>query len=808
MGTIVRDLRIAVRTFARRPGFTLVAAGTLALGIGAHAALFSVVDGVLLEPVDLPRSDELVVARAEVDGELRNLTGPNAADLLREGDAVFRAAAAFWGASATVQNPDGTRETRSGVGATPGVFEALGVPLQLGRPWGPEAMGTGAVTDVVITDRYWRSRFGADTALVGGTLVLSGGPVRVTGVAAPGFAFPTLEAADFFFAPVTDPAALPRSGLGAFTLLGRLRPGVTPERAGEALRAAWEGIRERHPGDLLDHDLAVMGLQDYAVREVRPALLALLAATFLLLVLACANVANLVLARGLGRGREMSLRASLGAGRGRIVGQLLAEGAVLAGAAGLLGAGLAEAALAAVRALAPAEIPGMADAGLSLRAVAFALCVAAGCAVVVGLVPALRRPGRGLSSDLRGGARASAGPALRRLQGALVVAQVAAAVVLAVGAGLLVRSFAKLSGVDPGYRTEGVVTADVVAPTDVYVGRAARADFFRRIEAEVAALPGVTRVGTTLRPPFSTGELSVPVRLEDRPGMTLDGAPRVEIGIASSGYMDALDIPVLRGRAFADGDGADAPRVALVSAALARTLYGDENPVGRRLTPVLGSWEGSTDWAEIVGVVGDVRLQALDADAAGTLYLSTYQLPQTSGTVVARTSGDAAALPAPVREALLRVEPLMVAPTVRTLASLRAESLARPRFNSFLLGTFSILALILAAVGIYGMLAYAVAARRHELGVRAAFGAGRGRLLRLVLVEGMSLTALGLVLGAAAAAGLAGRGLSDLLFDVAPTDPATYGSTLLVVAAVALAGSALPALRAAGGDAVEALRGD
>lgn len=807
MRTILQDLSFGLRTFVRRPGFAFVAAGTLALGIGAHAALFSVVDGVLLRPVDLPRADELVVARMQVDGELRALTGPNAADVLREGEDVFAAAGAFWGASATIQNPDGTRERRAGAGATPAVFEALSVPLQLGRPYGDEAMGTGALTDVVITDRYWRSRFGADSAIVGSTLMLSGSSVRVVGITAPGFVFPTLETADFFFPPPVDPTTMQRAGLGGFSILGRLRPGVSVEGARDRLRGIWEGIRAEHPGDLLDHGIAVMGLQDYAVREVRPALLALLGATFLLLVLACANVANLMLARGLERGPEMSIRASLGAGRGRLVRQLLAESAVLSGVAGLVGVGLAQGALAAVRFLAPAEIPGVADADLSLRALAFALAVAAGCAVAVGLVPAARGSRAALSSALRSGSRATAGRALRRLQGGLVVAQVAAAVVLAVGAGLLIRSFANLADVDPGYRTEGVLTAAVVAPGGAYPSRSSRAEFFRRLEREVAALPGVTRVGSTFRPPFSSGELTVPVRLADDEEMTIDEAPRVELGIASSGYLEALEIPVLRGRNFTARDGEDGSRVAIVSASLARALYGDENPLGRRLAPVIGSWNDATDWAEIVGVVGDIRLQSLDQAAVGMLYLATAQMPQPAGTVVAQTSGDPAALAGPVREAILRVEPRMVTPTVRTMASLRAENLARPRFNSFLLGAFSLLALVLAAVGIYGMLSYSVAGRRLELGVRVAFGAGPGSVLRLVLVEGMTLTAVGLLIGGAAAP-LASRGLSDLLFGIGPTDPVTYSGTLVGVAAMALAGCALPALRAAGGDALEALRGD
>lgn len=807
MGMIPQDLRLGLRAFKRRPGFSFVATGTLALGIGAHAALFSVVDDVLLEPVDLPRSDELVVVRMRVQGELRDLTGPNVADLLRASGDVFQGASGFLGTGAILENPDGTREQRSGVIATPGVFDALGAGFQVGQPWGAEAAGTGGWSDVVITDRLWRGRFGADPDLVGSTVVMDGGSARVTGVLAPGFVFPTFEAADLVFPPQMDLAGIQRSGLGAFTILARLRPGISPERARSEVEGIWEGIRAAHPGDLLDHRVAVMGLRDYVVREVRPALLALLGATTLLLILACANVANLMLARGIGRGAEMSIRSSLGAGRGRLARQLLWESTVLAGFAGILGVVLAGGLLAALRSAAPAEIPGVAEVGLSSRAIGSALSLALGSALLVGLFPSLRLSGADLSSALRSGARATAGLGLRRLQDGLVVAQVAAAVVLVIGAGLLARSFASLAAVDPGYRTAGVLTVGMSLPGDRYPDRSSRAAFFRRVEREVAAIPGVRSVGTTYRAPFSTGELSLPVRLADAEEMTLERAPRVEIGIVSAGYLDALEIPVLRGRGFTDEDTGESSRVALLSESLARTLYGDDDPVGRRLAPVLGSWESARDWAEVVGVVGDIRLEGLDAEAAGTLYVVAPQLAQTWGTLLIQASGDPTELARPVREVLLELEPKVVIPSIESMASLRADSLARPRFNLVLLSVFSGVALLLAVVGIYGTLSYSIARRRLELGVRVAFGADRASVLRLVVTDGMRLAGLGILIGVGGAL-LVGRGLASLLFEVAPTDGATYVGTVVGMAVIALAGSLVPALRAAGGDALEALGGD
>lgn len=807
MGTLIHDLRFAVRNLLRRPGFAFLATGTLALGIGTHAALFSVVDGVLLTPLDLPRSQDLVIARMQVQGEFRNLTGPNLVDLLRETGDVFASAGGFWEGGVTIAAPDGTREQRLAAGATPGVFDALGVPLQLGRPWGPEAVGTGSVAAVVITDAFWRSRFGADSSVVGSTVVLNGNPVEITGVLPRGFEFPLREEADLVFPPVIDIAAVPRAGLGAFTLLARLQPGVSIERAQDEVRRVWEALRAQYPGDLRDNAIAVMGLQDYMVRNVRPALLALLGATSLLLLLAIANVANLMLAQGIRRGTEMSIRSSLGASRGRLVRQFTVESAVLAGFAGLAGILLATGSLAVLGSVAPPEMPAISEARLSLRALGFAVALAMACALLVGLVPAVRASHANLSGALRSGARATAGRKLLGLEASLVVAQIAVAVVLVIGAGLLIRSFSRLSNVNPGYRTEGVLTAEIIVQRQFYPDRASLATFFDRLEREVVKLPGVRRVGTTYRAPFSTGELSVPVRLADTEQMTLEDAPRAEIGIVSDGYLQALEIPVLQGRNFTYQDRQDSPRVVLVSETLARSLYGDEDPVGRRVAPVLGPWESATNWAEIVGVVGDIRLESLDAPAAGTLYLPSRQLTQNYATLMVQTAGDPAQLTTSLRDAMLRIEPRMVDPTIQTLASLRAESLARPRFNTLLLGAFSVLALTLAVVGIYGLLSYSVARRRLELGVRSAFGANPGTLLRLILTQGMKLTGLGLLIGLGGALFMS-RALSALLFGITPADPTTYAGTLAGVAAIALVGCMVPGLRAARGNAVEALRSE
>ena len=783
--TLRQDIGLAVRALVRRPAFTLLAVSTLALGIGAHAALFSVVDGVLLKSLDLPRADGLVMIRVRVRGELRLLSGADVSDLEERTGAVFSGMGGFVSTSGVIENPDGTRETRAAVGATPGIFETLGVPLQIGGPWGPEAEGTGAVGVVVISDRLWRGRFGADTALVGGTILLNGTPVRVAGVMPRGFEFPTRETADFIHPLVSTPSADSRRDIEAFGAIARLRHGVSIERARAEVERVWAGLREEHPGALRDHGIAVIGLKSYLIRDVRSGLLALLGATGLFLLLACANVASLLLARGMGRGSEMAVRAAL------------------AGLAGLL---LAEGGLRVLSAVAPAGIPRIDAVDLDGRALAFAVLVSLGCSLLVGLPPALRTSGANLAGALRSGmGRATQGKRLRRLQAVLVVSQVATAVVLALAAGLLLRSFSTLTHVDPGYRTRGVLTASVAVPEDLYPDRSARAGFFERAEREVEELPGVLEVGSTLRPPFSSGQLLFPVRLADGDAASADEATRAELGIVSGGYLEALGIPVIRGRNFNADDRAGGPRVALVSAELARTLFGDADPIGRRLAPVITTWEDATNWAEIVGVVGDIRLEGLDAEARGTLYLATLQQPQPFGTVVVHAEGGQAGLARSIREGLLRVEPRMPVPSVQTLASMRAESLARPRFHTLLLGVFAALAVTLAAVGIYGVLSYSVAARKMELGVRIAFGADRGRVVRLILGEGMTLAGIGLAAGLAGGL-VAGRALRSLLFGIVPADPLTYAAITLFVAGIAVAGCMVPALRASAADPVQVLR--
>jgi putative ABC transport system permease protein len=801
------DLRAAVRALRKRRGFTLLAASTLALGVGTNAALFSVVDRALLHPLELPDADRLVIVQMRTRGELRPLSGPNLGDLHDATADVFVGLAGITSSTAVIENPDGTREVQRGVGATPDVFRALGVPLQLGRPWGAEAQGTGAVSTVVLTDRLWRSRFGADPAVVGGTILLDGSPVVVSGVMAEGFDFPTNESAGFIHPLVVEPSELARDN-GVFDAIGRVRDGISRKHAAERLAAVWDRLRRQFPETVEEHEIALMGLHAYLVRAIRPGLLALLAGSVLLLVLACANVANLLLARGLERRVEMATRASLGAGRGRLVRLLLAEGMALAAIAGVLGLLLAGGLLRSLGAMAPPALADLADVRLSGSASALGLAMSTGCAVLAALLPAVRGTTEGAARALVVGTAARPGRRRRlwSLQSALVVAQLSMAVVLAVGAGLLARSFATLAAVDPGYRTDGVLTAAVAMPGEIfYSSREARTELVARLEDAVADLPGVTSVGTTLRAPFAAGRVELPVRLADRPASSEAEAPRAELGIISAGYLEALGIPVLRGRALTAEDAPGAPRVALVSARAAGALFGDQDPIGRRLAPVTGRWEDDPAWAEVVGVVGDIRLQGLDAQAHGTVYLSMRQRPQPFVTLVVRADGALGGRPEAVRDALLGVEPTLPVPTVTTLASTRSASLARPRFHSTLLGVFAVVATTLAVLGVYGLLSHSVAARRGELGVRMAIGADRVRLVRLILGDGLLLATAGIGIGLLVAL-TTGRALRGLLYEVAPNDPTTYAAITLGIGASAVIGCLVPAWRAARADPVESLR--
>jgi predicted permease len=788
---LAHDLRFGARTLRRSPGFTAVAALTLALGIGASTAIFGAVDGVLLKPLPYADAERVVTLWQQPRGkpDRTELASGTLVDV-RERATSFAGVAAAEPSGMAIETDDGPERLRAWL-VTDGFFEIPGVRAQLGRTFLPAEYVAGRDRVVVVSDGLWRRRFGGDSTLVGRRLLLRGEPYTVVGVLPAGFRLP--DDGDVWAPRAITAAEREYRGSGWWPTIARLRPGVTLERARAELRGVARQLAAEHPRTNADVELSAVPLPEQLLGARRPALLLLLAASGLVLLIACANVASLTLARALARDRELGVRAALGAGRRRIVRLLGAEALVLAALGGALGVGLAWGGVRAIRALSPADLPRADAIGLDARVVAFAVAVSALTALLFGLAPALRAARGNLHERLKAGGRGTAGPARDRTRAALVVAEVALSLTLLSGAGLLVRSFVSLLTVERGFRTDHVLALTVQA-WQWYRTPAARAEFVRQVVERAAALPGVRAAGATSSLPLaeSIGQDVAPIAVEGEAPTTEADAPTAHVTVATPGYFEALGIARRRGRGFLSTDDARGAPVALVSEALARRHFANVDPAGRRITVTYG---GEPVVREIVGVVADVRQTGLAADPGPAVFLPHAQAPTGSITFTVRTAGDPAAMAGRVKRELWAVNRAMPVASVTTLDALVDDAVRERRFHLALLGTFAGIALSLAAVGLYGVLSHAARARRREFGVRLALGARPADILRLVGREALVLVAGGGALGLLLTMGAA-RAVRSMLFHVSPFDPVTLGAALALVAGAAAAASLLPARRA------------
>jgi putative ABC transport system permease protein len=799
-----QDLRYGLRLLRRAPGFAAVAIATLALGIGANTAILSVVHAILVRPLPYEDAGRLVAL-------LTHGTGPVAPGNFLDWKARSRSFASMGAADLWSANFTGgeSPEKVSALRITPEILPMMGVRPQLGRFFRPEESVAGRDRVVVIGDALWRRRFGADPAILGRAIPLNGERYTVLGVMPPGFVFaPFWATRSEIWAPLDlQERANNREGQ-SLRVFARLRNGVSLAAAREEIAAITAALEREFPGT--NRDVRVVPLLERVVGNVRPALLVLLAAVGLVLLIACVNVANMLLARSSVRRREIALRAAIGASRSRTVRQLLTESVVLAVAGGGLGTALGAWGLRALVALAPPETPRLADIRLDPRVLIATLALSLATGIAFGLAPALQASRIGLREALAEGGAAGAGRDGGRLRHVFVAAEVALALVLLIGAGLMLRSFAALRRVDPGFDPRGVVTLEVSVNGTAQAAPARRAALYREIQDRFSALPGVVAAGAINHVPLAGDIWRWPYAIEGRPRSRPGESASAVYRAVLPGYFKTMRLPILRGRDIEPNDISDSPAAVVINEHMARRSWPGQDPIGRRI-----SLDDRT-WVTVVGVAKDAAQADWGTEPDDEIYLALLQTrqllesPEPSSayiTYVVRAGGDAAAIVPALRSAVRSIDPTLPVSAVYTMDDVVAGANGRTRFQMLLLGIFAAAAALLAAVGIYGVMSYTVSSQSRDIGVRLALGADPRRVRREIVGRGMRVAGAGAAAGLVAAL-LLTRLMSAVLYGVRSTDPATYAGVASLLLAIAFVASDLPARRAARLDPVRALRAE
>ena len=807
---MIQDIRYAVRKLSRTPAFTAIAALTLALAIGATTAIFSVIDAVLLKPLPF-RDPERVVRVTNIrDGNRMVSSVPDFLDIRTQSKSYSSVAPIDPQAAMNLtggSEPERVQAAR--VGAT--FWSLLGVTPALGRGFAPNEDSQSAGRTVVLSDGLWKRRFGADRRVVGKTIALDGNTYTVIGVAPPQFSFP--DRPDVWIPLVFGKDDLNPEGRGAhwMGIIGRLAPNVTVAQATSELVTITRRLEQQYPESNTNMTGAVIPMQEYMVGDVRPALYVMLGAVAFVLLIACANVANLLLVRAASRESEMAVRTALGAGSWRIVRQLVIESVLLAVVGGVLGTLLALWGVDLLLAMAPQGLPRINEVTVNASVLLFTAGVTALTGVVFGLFPALHAARANVSGMLKDGMRGSSGGvASRRARNMLVMTEMALAVVLLVGAGLLIRSFGKLLAVDPGFRAERVVTFAIAAPATKYGQYAERRVLASNLMERMKRVPGVQGAAIVTGMPLSNIMMRTTAHIVGTPAERPAERKATDVAMVTPGYFSTMGISLVSGRDFTDRDGSGAPVVAIVNHEFVKRYFPNENPIGKHIE--LG-WEQDTAstggnmtlGGEIVGVVGNVKRRGLSQEVFPETYASFMQPTFSSFSVVVRSTADPSTVMAAIRAQVRELDRDLPLSELRQVKELVAASVSRPRFYTTILGVFASIALILAAVGIYGVISYAVSLRTRELGIRIALGASGRQVSGLVLQQGVGLAIAGVLIGGAGAYWLT-RLLSKLLFGVSATDPLTFLGVAVVLTAIAAVASFVPARRAAKVDPLLAMR--
>jgi predicted permease len=822
MATFASDVRYAVRSMRHNPGFTAVAITALALGIGANTAIFSVVNGVILQPLPFREPDRLVRLDESYANGGHNGSVSIPKYMAWRNNEVFAGTALYdqVGLNQTLGSGDPPIQLKT-LHVSREFFQVFGGVPALGRVFDRTEDLPGGPDTAILTYRIWQSRFGGDPRIVGRTILLNKRSFTVAGVMQKDFE--SDPQADAWLALQADPNSTNQGNY--LSAAARLKPGVDLSRARAAMRVIAEQFRKANPKWMNDGEsVAVIPMSDLMVEDVRPALLILLGAVGLVLLIACANVANLLLARAASRQKEMAVRAAIGAGRWHVVRQLLTESAILAAAGTGLGFALGAWGVRVLLVVAPGNIPRLTDTNslhatipvLDLRVAAFTMAVAVLTVILFGLFPALRASNPDLATALKeGGGRAGTGYSHNRARSLLVVAETALALVLMAGAALLLRSFAGLRSVDPGFNTHHLLAFETSLAGGDYSKTAQVAELVRRATGRLRAVPGVNSAGSTFVLPMSGMNIDLPFNIEGRPPGKGDYNGDEQWRPVSPDYFRTLQVPMLRGRGVTERDTGSSPLVVVINDAMARKYWPKEEALGKVI--VIGRGLGpqfEEGPREIVGIAGNVTERGLANHGESVMYVPQSQMSNgltelSAGIVplawVVRTAGDPLALRTMVEREMRTVDAAIPVGRLRTVDEIVSQSLARQNFNTLLLTLFAAIALLLAAIGIYGLISYGVEQRMQEIGIRVALGAERGDVLRMIVMQGAKLAAIGVAAGLAAAFGLT-RLLASLLYGVKAADPKTFAGVALAIGLVALAASYIPALRAAAVDPNQALR--
>jgi putative ABC transport system permease protein len=819
---MLTDIRYGLRQLLKHPAFSIIAIVTLALGIGANTAIFSVVNAVLLKPLPFPEPDQLIAVgmtdtRQKGDTNLNSLSYPDFFDF-RDQNRTLASAAVYKDRSFALTSDEGATSLR-GVKVSAEFFDVLGIKPKIGRAFirDDEMSGGGAGGfKVIISDSFWRRHFGGDANIIGRTVTLDRRPHNVIGVMPAGFQFPiSNDQLDFYVtiaedagtADETTPQTKQR-GNHSLQAVARLKQGATIEQAQADLGALAAALTKQYPESNTHTGVATKPLREEMVGDVRTALYILFGAVVCVLLIANANVANLLLARASARGKEIALRAAMGASRMRIIRQLLTESVLLSGVGGLFGLLLAQWGTEALVKTVPQNIPRISTIQLDASVLIFTLLVSLITGIIFGLVPAWQASHVDLNSSLKSGTRTGGGGEGKgRVRNTLIMAEVALALILLISAGLLIQSFARLGRVQPGFRTERLLTARIGLPDAAYPKNENIIAFFDQFMPRIRAIPGVDSASAILPLPLSGSNMTTSFDSEDHP-LPEGQRPAAPVRIIVGDYFKTMGIPIREGRIFDERDRWESTPVVIVNERFAAKFFPGQSVVGKRIMPGFSADESPEKMREIVGVVGNVKHLSLKNEDSPEMYLAQPQMPMNVMSIVVRTTvSNPNAITNSVRKELAAMDATIPLTSVRVFDEYISRSLARPRFNTLLLSIFAATALILTAIGIYGVMAYSVAQRTSEIGIRIALGAGKSSIFRLIVGQAMALVGISLVLGVAGAFA-ATRLLNSLLFGVGASDPGTFAGIVILVSTVAFIAAWLPARRATRVNPIVALRAE